>query len=189
MLAIIGAVLVSVLQGRALIANAEYKSLRRSLADYAEAFQVFRERYNALPGDFAEADSHLGLDSADNGNGDGVIDDGPACASPDDESCRAWQHLRAASLLKGNPGEEGAAAEPTHSYNGHVSSFFTGTAGNNEFGHKMLVENLPARVARRLDDDLDDSMCDSGYISMDPRDNCVGSAWPDDADVDVAYAL
>lgn len=186
-LAIIGVVMASVLQGRQLIASAEYKSFRQALGDYAEAFHVFRNRYNALPGDLDDAVATADLNQ-NGGNGDGVIDQGPTCDADSDESCLAWQHLRAASLLKGNPGTAGAAAPPAHVWSGRISGFFTGDQGNSEFGHKLFATGVPVEIARRLDVDVDDGLCNGGAVSS--ASGCDGSEWDTTAaTANVVYAL
>lgn len=194
MLVIIGLILAAVLQGRQLIASAEYKSLRSQLSEHRNAFYTFRDRYNALPGDFADANDRLGLSGA-NGDGNGVIEPGPTCDEDGDESCLAWQHLRAADMLDGNPDDSGSDASPRHTYGGVVESFFTGNAGNSnlEFGHKLKVAALPADVARRLDEEIDDDRCDDGRVSALPDSNCEGTGnddWPSGSDpVDVVFGL
>lgn len=186
-LVIIGLILGAVLQGRALITNAEYKSFMEQLGSYAGAMRTFRERFNALPGDFADAVARLGVPA---GDGNGVIDDGPSCGDSAHESCKAWQHLRAAELIKGDPGDTGPAARPQHPYAGVVSGFFTGSDGNGEFGHKLLAGDLPVEIARRLDDELDDGICDQGRVSG--LSGCTGAGnadWPASGTIDVVYAL
>lgn len=190
-LVIIALILGAVLQGRALIASAEYKSLKEQIGSYKGAFDTFRDRFNALPGDFAEANDRFGLSGA-NGSGNGVIDDGPVCGNDNDESCLAWQHLRAADLLKGDAGVAGTAASPKHPYGGAFSGFFTGNDGNDEFGHKLLICEVPAEIARQLDGDLDDAISNGGRVSglSDCADSGPGIAdWPDDGTVAVVYAL
>ena len=187
-LVVIGLTLAAVLQGRELIASAEYKAFRRQLSEYRRAFQTFRERYNALPGDFGEANDRLGLSGA-NGDGDGVIGDDANCNSAGEESCRTWQHLRAAGLLDGDSGNAGVDASPNHPYGGLVDAVFTGTASNADFGHHLYIEDLPVAIARRLDADADDGNCDDGRVS---GQNCgaTSSEWPTAArTVDVIYAL
>lgn len=186
-LVIIALILGAVLQGRALIGSAEYKSLKEQVGSYKGAFHTFRDRFNALPGDFADASDRLGVAG---GNGNGVIDDGPSCGASTHESCKAWQHLRAADLLKGDPGIAGTAAAPEHPYEGVVSGFFTGTDGNGEFEHKLLVLDLAVEIARQLDEDLDDGVCDEGRVSG--LAGCTGTDnddWPASGNVDVVYAL
>jgi type II secretory pathway pseudopilin PulG len=187
-LVVIGLILAAVLQGRELIASAEYKSFRSQLSEYRSAFQTFRDRYNALPGDFGAADARLGLSGA-NGDGDGVIDGDANCTSAGEESCRTWQHLRAAGMLDGDPGKAGRDASPNHPYGGLVDAVFTGTAGNADFGHHLSIEDLPVAIARRLDAEADDGNCNDGRVS---GQNCAStsSEWPTAArTVDVIYAL
>ncbi len=187
MLVVIGLILGVVLQGRSLVTSAEYKSFRQSLEDYRNAFLTFRDRFDALPGDFAQADVRIegGLT---NGNGDGLIGNGPACTDPGHESCIAWQHLRAAGMLSGNPDTAGPDASPGHVYGGVISSFFTGTGVNGEFGHKILITDVPVPVAERLDAEEDDERCEGGRITGQACDGAT--AWPSGSDtVDVVYAL
>lgn len=186
-LVVIGLILGAVLQGRSLVDSAEYKSFRQSLRDYRSAFLTFRDRFDALPGDFADASGRIDGGLPD-GDGDGVIEDGPACTADTDEACRAWQHLRAAGMLSGNPDTAGSAASPEHTYNGVVSAYFTGTGSNGDFGNNMLVQNVPVEVARRLDRDEDDDRCDDGRITAQTCGS-PSAEWPDVDTVDLVYAL
>lgn len=187
-LVIIAIIFGAVLQGRALIENAEYKSFKQSLADYAEAFHVFRERYGALPGDFNDPDSNAALGQA-GGNGDGIIGGG-GCDSASEESCLAWRHLRAASLVQGDPGAVVDNLPPEHDFGGHVRGFMTNNDGGAPFGHKILVAAVPVGIARRLDNDIDDGRCDRGAVSAAATADCAGNDWDDtNANVDLIYAL
>lgn len=186
-LVIIALITVSVLQGRELIGNAEYSTFKRSLADHVEAFDVFRQRYHGVPGDYDDAAAQADFDQS-GGDGNGLIA-GMRCTDNADESCRAWQHLRAASLIRGDAGEEGDDASPAHAYGGRITGFFTGDAGNDVFGHKLLVQGVPLQVAERLDADVDDGQCDAGRIAS--IDDCNDSDWVASADgtVEIVYAL
>lgn len=185
-LVIVGLLLGGVLQGRNLVAAAEYRSLVNTLAEYEAAYRGFRERYRARPGDLADAATRLGVGGID-GNGNGRIDHGPRCERGADESCRAWQQLRAAGLVSGAPGDRGPAAAPEHPFHGRILSLFTGRQGNGAYGDKLLVTNLPADVARRLADELDDGRPGRGRISCL---GCTGAEWPAGAArVDIVYAL
>jgi prepilin-type N-terminal cleavage/methylation domain-containing protein len=193
-LVVVGLVLAAVLQGRHLITSAEYKAFKGQLSEYRNAFYTFRDRYDALPGDFDDAENRLAnMGSNDNGDGDGVVEPGPVCNGATDESCLAWQHLRAAGMIAGNPSLDAADASPDHTYGGSVASFFTGDEGNSTFGHKISVDGVPADVARRLDEDVDDELCDSGRVSAMHTGDCTGSSsddWPaGHARIDIVYAL
>jgi prepilin-type N-terminal cleavage/methylation domain-containing protein len=190
-LVIVGLLLGAVLQGRQLIESARFKSLKSDLGEYREAFDTFQQRYNAVPGDYADADTRLGMAASSTGDGNGVIDTGGTlgCDTVDEEECLAWRHLRAARLIRGDAGLTGTDAPPEHAFQGTVSGFFTGSQGNGEFGHKLLVLDVPARFANQLDDDLDDGDPDVGLISC--NSGCSGGVWPanDEALVDVIYAF
>lgn len=186
-LAIIAVIFVSVLQARALIDNAEYKSFKQSLAEYAEAFRVFQERYDALPGDFDHPDAQAAI-GQDGGNGNGVIEGG-GCETAGQESCRAWRHLRAASLVRGDPDEDVATINPDHAYGGHVLGFMTNNDGGAPFGHKILVEDVPVEIARRIDNDIDDGRCDRGIVSAVDCDTSSDDWGDSSAPVNVIYAL
>lgn len=197
MLVVIGIILGTVLQGRSLIGSAEYKAFRQQLREYRGAFNNFRDRYRALPGDFDRADTRLDLDATDNGNANGVIGndpgvaDDPSCASGDDarENCLAWQHLRAAGMLSGNPTSAADEASPVHPYGGVGGSFFTGNQGNDGFAHKLFVTDVPIDIATRLDRDEDDGQCNGGRVSLHPRSGCSGTDWPDSGPVSIVYEL
>jgi len=192
-LVIVGFLLGAVLQGRQMIESARFKSLKSDLGEYRDAFGTFRQRYNALPGDYADADTRLGMSAGSTGNGNGVIDSGGSlgCDTVDEEDCLAWRHLRAARLIRGDVGLTGSAASPEHAFQGTVSGFFTGIQGNGEFAHKLLVLDVPAGFAAQLDDDLDDGQAGSGVVSC--NNGCSGSPleWPSNSEslVDVIYAL
>ncbi len=185
-LVVIGLLLGAALTGRGLIGSAEYAAFERQLRDHRDAFRTFRRRYDALPGDLARADARFGLAGA-NGDGDGVIGDGPACSAAGDESCLAWRHLRGAGLTAGDAAAAGAAARPTHPYEGAMAGIFTGKRGNARFGHKLMVTAVPAEVARRLDRELDDGRCDTGRIAG--ATDCAGDQWPPGESVDLFYSL
>ena len=193
MLVAIGILLVAILQGQRMVESARYKSLQSDLADYQTAFQTFQQRYDALPGDFANAEDRLGLAAGANGNGNGVIGGGPSCDTDGEEACRSWQHLRGARLIGGDDSDSTTTAPPQHAFQGRVSAFFTGTDGNSEFGHKILIENLPSEFAIRMDEELDDGVYDTGFISCLAGSGCDGPAdWPGidtGVRVDVVYGL
>ena len=190
-LVVIGIILGAVLQGRSLIESAEYKSFRQQIREYRGAFHNFRDRFDALPGDFEDASDRLESTQND-GGGDGLIgsnieSDWDGCSGDTDERCMAWQHLRAAGMLDGNPETPNDAAAPEHPYGGLVAAFFTGAGEKGAFGHKLLIIDLPVGIAQRLDADDDDARCDGGRIT---GQNCPDGDWPTgQTTVDVVYAL
>lgn len=182
-LVVIGLILGVVLQGQSLIRNAEYRSFQTSISDYQSAFYEFRDRYSALPGDFSRADTRLGLGGNPNGDGNGIIDDGPGCTNASDETCLAWRHLRGARLISGNPETAGNESRPTHPFAGAFDGFFTGSEGNGVFENKLFITDVPADIAQRMDDQIDDQEPDSGRVS------CNDCDYEDDDRVDLIITL
>ncbi len=189
----IGILIVAVLQGQQLVDSARYKALKSDVDDYRSAFNSFQQRYDALPGDFANAEDRLGLAAGANGDGNGVIDGGPDCDTNGEEACRSWQHLRAARLISGDDSDSTTGAPPDHAFQGVVSAFFTGTDGNGEFGHKLLLQEIPTEFAIRLDEELDDGIYNAGSVSCLAGGACDSPGdWPavsTGARVDVVYAF
>ncbi len=115
---IIGLLAGSILIARDLVASAETRLISRELARYQSAYLTFRDKYNALPGDMNNAAQIWGAADGSNGNsancpqnattdtttcngdGNGVIMTSNA-TYPQNESQRAWQHLKNSGLVEG----------------------------------------------------------------------------------------
>ncbi len=124
---VIGLVIGGVIVGRDVMRNAELQSILVDMDTYKKAAQTFRDKYKALPGDMANAESIWGAaascpppPSADhtegyesggvivsltcNGDGDSFIggsDGTPQIIGTDyKESILLWQHLANAQLVK-----------------------------------------------------------------------------------------
>lgn len=192
-LVVIGLILGVVLQGQSMIRNAEYRSFKSDITDYQSAFYGFSDRYNNLPGDMPEAEVQSrireDLDGPTGSNaGNGVINDGAECSDPGDESCMAWQHLRGAGQIRGNPLTDGNDAQPQHPYGGVFNAFFTGTDGNGRFENKLLITDVPGNIAERLDAEVDDEEPDRGRISC--TSGCDADGYPGaDTRADIAVSL
>lgn len=112
-LVIIGLLVGGILVGRDLIRAAQIKNVVEQRDRYATAVNQFRDRFDALPGDFRRATevwsaasncnvAEAGKSTCD-GNGDGEIGSGHLTAqqAEDKESFRLWQHLVNAELVEG----------------------------------------------------------------------------------------
>ncbi len=111
-LVILGLLVGGILAGRSLIRASELRSVTTEFNRYNTAFLAFRDKYFALPGDFANATSIWGTDPGGcpgtsatttgpgsatcNGNGDGMINGLTA-----NDLYRSWQHLADAGLIEG----------------------------------------------------------------------------------------
>jgi type II secretory pathway pseudopilin PulG len=101
MLVIIGLLVGGVLVGRDLIRAAEFRATIADFEKFEAAFNTYRLKFNAIPGDDANATAYFGAQTT-NGNGDGRIYDHYSAISPD-EDAKAWQHLSLASLIPLSP--------------------------------------------------------------------------------------
>lgn len=122
-LVILGLLTGGILAGQSLIRASELRSVANDYQRYLTAMHTFRDKYFALPGDFANATKFwTAQDSTPatcrttssttqatcDGNGDGVIGtiDGGTTYS---EYFRSWQHLANAGLVEGSyPGVNAA---------------------------------------------------------------------------------
>lgn len=183
-LVIIGLLLGGVLKGQEMIANARYKNLRSDIQSYSAAYYTFQDRYRALPGDFDQASTRIDA-SAPDGNGNGSIGGG-GCNNASDESCYVWQQLRYSGLISGDPSASGANANPAHAYGGQVQGIHSRSLGNRT-GVWLLMQNVPADVAQRLDEDIDDGDARNGTIYC-ATGSCSGGNYPATGNMTI-YAL
>ncbi len=95
---IIGILVGGILGGQSLIRNAEIKTVISEVSKYKAAAIQFKDQYNGLPGDLADANSYW--TGANPGNGDGVIGTA-AAASATGEMFEFWNHLTLAGLISG----------------------------------------------------------------------------------------
>jgi prepilin-type N-terminal cleavage/methylation domain-containing protein len=140
-LVIIGLIIGGIMVGRDLIRASQLRSVSTDVARYTQAIIDFREKYQALPGDFTGAQALWGTPSVGscptatnngttdpvtatcNGNGDGVIGAPAGPSWPNNGSLNsyefflAWKHLANAGFVDGNyTGVTG----PASSYNSVV---------------------------------------------------------------------
>lgn len=177
-LVIIGLLLGGVLKGQEMIANAKYKNLQSDVKSYTAAFYTFQDRFGRLPGDMNAATAQAQLNpAAPGGNGNGVYgnNNNQTCGGAATEACIAWQHLRYANLIPGDPTLTGATANPVHTYGGQVQGIFSGTNGTRT-GNWIQLQNVPGDVAARLDRELDDGAGDAGTVFC--FNGCTGSGYP-----------
>ncbi len=118
-LVIIALLIGGIIFGKSLIRNSELRAITSEYASYVQAIGNFRDKYQALPGDFAAASSVWS--GITNGDGDGLITVNVA-GTRLDEQFLAWQHLAKSEFIKGN---------------------FTGTAGSAGVRDRVVGTNIP----------------------------------------------
>lgn len=105
-LVIIGLLIAGVIVGRDLIEMARLRKLASEIAEYETSVNAFRLKYNAWPGDMADATQIW--PTATNGNGDSMVYWG-LTSGP--EMFYFWQHLTLAGMIK---------SQNNGSYNNHT---------------------------------------------------------------------
>ena len=102
-LVIIGLIIGGVLKGQELIQSAKLRSTVQAASAIQSASQNFRDKYSALPGDFANAVAQIGVPAgiawtaAANGDGDGILDGTGVTL----ETLYYFNHLAAANFITG----------------------------------------------------------------------------------------
>ncbi|MBF0168183.1 MAG: prepilin-type N-terminal cleavage/methylation domain-containing protein, partial [Alphaproteobacteria bacterium] len=106
-LVIIGLLIGGVLKGQELIDSTRLKSVVTQWDAVKAATNGFQDRYNAMPGDYGQANNVIRATGVANGGGDGII--GTAAADTElfganginVENLNFWAHLAAANLVSG----------------------------------------------------------------------------------------
>ncbi len=175
---IIGLLLGGALKGQKMIENAKGKRLAADIEQFRAALYSFQDIYRELPGDMAsgKATKFFGPDMpAVGGNGkDGI--GGGWCEGADEESCKAWQHLRMAGLISGDPKASGADARPSHPFGGYYDSLSTGNWSDGITSIKLLIRSMPSDLAARLDTAYDDGNGKTGkYLCANGSNGVKGA--------------
>lgn len=98
-LLIIGLIVGGILKGQDLLESAKLKATMSQLNEFRIATNLFYDKYDALPGDFDQAQQMIHA-SLRNGNGNGVVEGaGLTLQGEGHESLSFWAHLAAAGLI------------------------------------------------------------------------------------------
>jgi hypothetical protein len=87
-LSIVGLLSAGLYKGYTLLEKARMHRMASQIESVQVAYNLFKERYNALPGDWSDA---LGAEEQKMGNGNGVIEGSPL--EPWSEASLFWHHL------------------------------------------------------------------------------------------------
>jgi len=171
-LVIIGLLLGGVLRGQELINSAKVKNMARDFQNVQVYIYGYQDKYKALPGDDANAATHLaGAATITNGNGNGVIEGAWNSTTPSDESVNFWQHVRLAGLAPGTTVVPTAAGAnpyyPTNADGGRVGvqsvSTFTTITGMTG-AYVICSDGILGKFALQLDTTLDDGDPSTGSV-------------------------
>jgi len=189
---IIGLLIGGVLKGQELIGNAQVTSTVSQIKGIDAATSTFRDMYNSLPGDMANATTRLAncvvADGCTLGNGNQRLETTPA-AAPTGEAAAFFVHLSVADLITGiDPASTAGAAAwgvlyPSAPIRG--AGFTVGSAAsaaevggfntNARAGLYTVVTDVPNAApgvgaalnpnqAARIDAKLDDGVADAGGV-------------------------
>ena len=96
-LVIIGLIIGGILGGQELIRQGEMRAVINQINMYNVAFNTFRNKYSALPGDMPDITNYF--PTAANGNGDGLLYSGAGTGAAFGEDIKAWQDLSLAKMV------------------------------------------------------------------------------------------
>lgn len=168
-LVIIGLLLGGVLKGQALVDSAKVKALQGEFNSVQTMYNAYVDKYKAIPGDDADATSHLPT-GAVAGGGNGLIDTltwiGAATPVSTNESSLFWQHVRLAELATGAY-TSGLAKNAVGGYLGITSSsnLLHPTTPSTTAGlHVICSSAIPGKLARQLDIAMDDGVPSTGSV-------------------------
>lgn len=168
-LVIIGLLLGGVLKGQELIESSRARAAAKDMESVAAAYHSYLDRYRRLAGDdgpLAALQARGGpwaqISAAGDGNGILAVTNDQTFTGGG-EGPAFWQHLRAAGFLNGNPADAGAAALPRNASGGLIGISSVGVAGM-PAGTKVCLSQVPGKIARAMDAQLDDGSADTGAI-------------------------
>ncbi|MDO8281803.1 MAG: prepilin-type N-terminal cleavage/methylation domain-containing protein [Thermodesulfovibrionia bacterium] len=186
-LVIIGLLIAALVKGKAVLENARIKRVIGDVETIVSAYNTYYDLYSAYPGDdkFASGRWSTLVTLTDTVNAGNALIGGTLCnTGPADgtECNEAWQELRAALMVQGDPLATGASALPTHTLGGIIwlwNSADDGIAAT-DFGisgvrNYIGVTNLRSEVAEVIDNKFDDGIYNSGSVrgsadySLDPE--------------------
>jgi prepilin-type N-terminal cleavage/methylation domain-containing protein len=195
-LVIIGLLLGGILKGQELINSAKVKNLAQDFKTIPLYIYGYQDRYKALPGDDARANTNVTgatLATTPGTVGNGVIEGLWNSQTATDESALFWQHVRLANFAPGPTAVSDAAYYPTNVEGGRIGitgnttgqapvSGMTGT-------YAFCSAGLLGKYAKQLDTTLDDGNTATGSIRVIDNGAAVGATAKTNAQVDDASSF
>lgn len=171
-LVIIGLLLGGILKGQELINSAKVKNLANDFRVIPTYIYAYQDKYRALPGDDAQASTHLtppaGGAAATNGDGNGLI--GGTIFPPTLESLQFWMHVRYANLAAGPVLVTDPGYIPTNAVGGQISISSMGagqpliTTMTGTF--QVCSRGILGKFAKQLDIQMDDGNTATGSLQV-----------------------
>ena len=176
-LVIIGLLLGGVLKGQELINSAKAKSYAQDFRTIQAGLYGFQDRFKGIPGDLAGAATKITsatlastpvASPVGNGNIGGFWDS----ATPTDESCLAWQHMRLAGFLAGSTTVNCTTGDAYVQINADggrigISSTMQMTLPTAMTGsYNICSTGVLGKIAKQLDTQLDDGNTATGSFRV-----------------------
>lgn len=191
---VLGIAMLLALKGGALLQNLRAVTTGYQLRQYQAAVMRYVAENRVMPGDDRYATQRFGREPAfmvQGGRviskvGNGVIDGHLSdFGSARGEQIMAWNDLRSAGMVDGDPSAVGFSALPENPFGG-IFGFDEGNLG--QTGGSICATEIPGRAAAQIDDRLDDGNPSSGKVLATSRFSVdVGNHFPgpDNAPYDV----
>lgn len=193
-LVIIGLLLSGVLKGQELINSAKAKNMVNDFRNIQTFVYGYQDKYKALPGDDAAANTHTSCTAAANGscsdgNGNSVIEGNWNSTTTSDESVRFWQHIRLAGLASGATDPSSSTYYPRNADGGRIGIQSASVTGATPMGlngaYVACSAGVLGKYAKQIDTAMDDGTTNSGSVRTY---STVAAGWVASADIDEAAA-
>ena len=182
-LVVIGLLLGGILKGQELINNAKVRAIAERQTSLKTAWFAFLDRYQAMPGDYADANKYIPGAGAGDGNGIIIVTESPI----------VFQHLSGAGLLRCSQCTASVIVAPTaensllNSYGGIMSIFndddyYAAVGPTNRSTpekSRLLIHTgprIPSNIITEVDRKIDDGVANTGdlvfnnYVPSDADD-------------------
>jgi prepilin-type N-terminal cleavage/methylation domain-containing protein len=195
-LVIIGLLLGGILKGQELINSAKVKNLANDFRVIPTYIYAFQDKYKALPGDDASADTHVnGATKATTPAGtigNGVINGAWNSVTNTDESRLFWQHVRLANLAAGPTDVSISEYTPRNAVGGQLG-INSPIAGQLQIGgmtgtYQVCSAGILGKFAKQLDVQMDDGNTATGSMRlvadgapMGTNATAMSATYPDEA--------
>jgi prepilin-type N-terminal cleavage/methylation domain-containing protein len=188
-LVIIGLLLGGILKGQEMIVQAKIKNAMADFSGISAAYHGYQDRYRAIPGDDANANTRWAANATTGATaagvsataGDGVLQGKYNVTTGDTVESRLWwDHLRRAGFVAGS-----GLAQPTNAFTGMIgvqtgdgnATIATVLGG---FGSLIVCSaNIPDKVAIAIDTSMDDGVLLNGSVRARlqslPNEDVAGS--------------
>jgi len=170
-LVIIGLLLGGVLKGQELVNSAKVKNFVNDFKTVPLFIYGYQDKYKALPGDDAKADTHLGaaatLTPTASTLGNGQIDGNYNSTTATDESVAFWQQVRLANLASGPTAFTTISADvPLNADGGRLGIQSKSPITDMTGSYFVCSDGIQGKFANQIDTTMDDGDTAAGSVRV-----------------------